>query len=87
MNNLPDWLLNLIPFLVAGAEKHPHFSAPRIIEAVIIAAITGGIVLYGTVQMLGAQVEAVRVHQHELSQDVRALRREFHDVRRDMSRK
>lgn len=83
----PEWWIGMVPFLITGGDKQPKFSTARLIEAAIIAIVTGGVVLYGTVQVIGAQIESVQAQQRETTQQIRDVRREIHDIRRDMVRK
>ena len=48
--------IDFIPFVMATGSQ-VHLSIARIIEALIIAAVTGGVVLYGANQVLGTKLE------------------------------
>lgn len=73
----PDWL-NWIPFVglaVNGNKTNWHSPlVVRLIETVVI----GGVILYGTVQVLGSEIDALQRDVNEIKQDVRDMRRDIY---------
>ena len=50
--------IDFIPFVLA-AGNHIRLSPARILEAVIIAGVTGGVVLYGANMVLSTKVDQI----------------------------
>lgn len=70
---MADWKQSVIehtPFLIAatrgGGEMVNKLNLTRVLESLIIAGITGGIVMYGVQQKLDAQMAEMRVQMVEL---------------------
>lgn len=77
-----------IPFmaLAVNGEDRPKFSGVRIVEALLIAAFSAGMTMYGTVQVLSTKIDnlAVSVNSiqvHEQNSDDR-----LYELERDLSR-
>ena len=52
-----DWLKEAtIPFILTAQQAQPRLSLPRLIEAAIIAGVT----MFGTVQAMGAKLDAIK---------------------------
>lgn len=67
-----------LPFVIA-AGIHPGTSkikmnTSRIIEAIAIALISGGLSMYGTVNALGTRMEALEKQQMYMQQEVKKMR-------------
>lgn len=60
-----------VPFMLNSGQKPPNMNIQRILEQIIAAAIIGAIVLYGTVQVLGADIKSLQkdVQRIEKKQD------------------
>ena len=52
------------PFILSAGVK-PHLSLARIIEAVIIAAIAGGVSVWATAQVLKTDIAYIKANQAE----------------------
>ena len=65
-----------LPFFLATGQSQSKMNVARIIEAMIIASITAGIVLYGTVQVLGAEIKSMQ-------KDIQRIERSVGDIKRD----
>lgn len=50
-----EWM----PFILATGQQ-VHLSIARILEALIIAAVTGGVVLWGSYQVLKAEIDQLQ---------------------------
>ena len=49
-----------VPYMLSSGQKPPNMNTQRILEQIIGAAIIGAIVLYGTVQVLGADIKGIQ---------------------------
>lgn len=77
-----------IPFmaLAVNGEERPKFSSVRIVEALIIAAFSAGVTMYGTVQVLSVKIDSLassihNIQVHESDSDSR-----LYDLERDIAR-
>lgn len=60
-----------IPFILAAGNQI-HLSIARIVEALIIAAVTGGIVLYGSTKMLETKIDSfISMYEREHEETLR----------------
>ena len=55
-----DFLSHIAPFVLAAGAKQPQWNIQRILESLIIAAITAGVTMYGVVQSM--RVEISQLH-------------------------
>lgn len=77
----PDWN-SWLPFVLgAGAVPAPHINVARIVEALIIAVVTAGVVTYAQQLVMGEQIKALKFQVQELQQEVRDMRRDFYAPR------
>ena len=65
MHDWPLPPLSSLPFFLAatntgpGREGHTHVNITRIIEAVIIAAVAGGVAVYASQQVLASRLDSM----------------------------
>ncbi len=67
-----------LPFFLTAGQSQSKMNVARIIEALIIAAITAGIVLYGTVQVIGAEMKAMQKDIQRVERSVGEIKRDFY---------
>lgn len=70
---------SMLPFMasaVAGAGAKLSF--PRIIEAIIIAAISGGLTMWVTVSVINTELTHLKTSVNELKADIKELRRDVY---------
>ena len=70
---MADWKQQIVehtPFLIAatrgGGEMVNKLNLTRVLESLIIAGITGGIVMYGVQQKLDAQMSEIKAQMVEV---------------------
>ncbi len=61
-----------LPFMLSVGE-HPKLHLTRIIEAIVIAAMTAGITMYGTQKVLEERIGHVANQVRQNQQDIRAV--------------
>lgn len=74
---LPD-MSNFIPFLLSAGMKQPHWNLQRVIEALLIGAITGGIAMWGTQQVIATQMQALEKQVIEVKTELREIRSDIY---------
>ena len=86
---MPERLKDFIPFMVGGIVAVPgaKVNINRIIEAIIIAAVTGGIAMYGTAEVLKTQMGNIQARQTEIANDITQslvlIRNDIRDAKQD----
>jgi hypothetical protein len=68
-----------IPFMLTAGGQSTHLNIQRIFEAVLIAAVAGGVATWGTQQVLVYRIGS-------LEQSVLEVKREVGEIRRDIYR-
>lgn len=68
---------NWFPFLLAVGTE-PHFNLQRILEALVIAGVTGAIVMWGTQQVLEERISSLQRDVQSIQTDVQQLRRDVY---------
>jgi hypothetical protein len=76
--NIKDSAPMALPFMMS-ATNGAKLSFPRLIEAVIIAAISGGLTMWVTVSVINAELEHLKGSMHELKEDIKELRRDVYN--------
>lgn len=67
-----------IPFTLQAGQEQPKMNIQRIIEALLIAAITGGVAMYATVQVLDTRLENMQRDVQRLEQSVNRMQDDFY---------
>ena len=78
----PNWL-NIIPFMLTAGQTQ-KLSVQRITEAVIIAGITAGVVMYTTQQVIAERLEGVRKDVQRVEQKVNIVDTKVERIRDDL---
>lgn len=76
LNSLKD-LLPLVPFLMLGERRvnsKANVSITRLVEAFIIAGISGGVAVYGTTVRLAGELEQLGKNQIRIEADVKEIK-------------
>src|SRR5258706_15863568 len=76
LNSLKDWL-PLVPFLMTGerrANGKTNVSVTRLIEAFIIAGISGAVAVYGTTVKLSGELEQVVRNQIRIEVEIKEIK-------------
>jgi len=68
---------NWVPFMLSAGTSAARWNAQRILEALLIAFFTGGVVMYGTQKVLDARMDS-------FSEDMRELKAQVGEMRRDL---
>lgn len=76
-----DKLSEIIPFMLAAGAPQPHFSFQRIIEAIIIGAVTAGIAVYSTQQVITAKLDMLQTQISEVKAEVKVIRGDIYRPR------
>lgn len=63
---------HVIPFL--GLITNPGAATP-IIMRLVEACIIGAVIMFGTVQAIGTDIDWIKAELHEVKQDIKELRR------------
>lgn len=79
----PSNWLNLIPFMLHTGQTQ-KLSMQRIAEAVIIAGITAGVVMYSTQQVIAERLEGVRKDVQRVEQKVNVVDTKVERIRDDL---
>jgi len=66
-------LENLIPFMLATGQES-KLSPQRILEALMIAALTGAISVYATQQVIAVELEGIKKEMSKLEESVNQIR-------------
>lgn len=75
MDRLKELFDHSLPFMLAIGQSQ-KLSVQRIVEAIIIAAIAGGVSVYGVTQALEVKLNDVAARQISIAQKVDALNKE-----------
>lgn len=67
-----------VPFMLNSGQKPPKMNTQRILEQIIAAAIIGAIILYGTVQILGADIKAIQRDMQRIEKKTDKLYADFY---------
>lgn len=78
----PSWL-SLIPFMLHTGQTQ-RISLQRVAEAIIIAGITAGAVMYTVQQVLVERLEWVRSDMQTVKQDIKDVDRKVERLRADL---
>lgn len=78
----PSWM-HYIPFFLTTGQSQ-KLSIQRITEAVIIAGITAGVVMYAVQQVLSERLEWVRRDVQRVEQKVNAVDNKVERIRDDL---
>lgn len=78
----PNWL-GLLPFMLHTGQSQ-KLSMQRIAEAVIIAGITAGVVMYAGQQVLAERLSGVSMEVQGVKQSVKDVDRKVEQLRRDL---
>jgi hypothetical protein len=79
----PSNWLDLIPFMLRAGQTQ-KLSMQRIAEAVIIAGITAGVVMYSTQQVIAERLEGVRKDVQRVEQKVNVVDSKVERIRSDL---
>lgn len=69
---------NRIPFTLAAEQDQPKMNLQRILEAVIIAAIIGGITMYASVGVISNDIKNLRNDMQRIEDSVNGIRKDFY---------
>ena len=69
---------NWIPFTLSEGQAQPKMNIQRLIEALLIAAITGGIAMFATVQVLDTRLQNMQRDMQRLEQSVNRINNDFY---------
>lgn len=76
LNAMKDWL-PLVPFLMVGERRvnsKANVSITRLIEAFIIAGISGAVAVYGTTVRLSGDLEQVMRNQIRIEGEIKEIK-------------
>lgn len=76
LNEMKDWL-PFVPFLMVGERRvgtKSSISITRLIEAFIIAVISGGVAVYGTTVRLSAELEILGKNQVRIEMELKEVK-------------
>lgn len=74
IDTMKDWM-PLVPFLMVGERRQKSaISVTRLIEAFIIAGISGGIAVYGTTIRLSGELEQLGKNQIRLEMELKEVK-------------
>lgn len=73
-----DSIQKFIPFVCAAGAQQPHWNIQRIIEAVIIAAIAGGMSTWATQQVLTERINTLQTSVSKVEAQVDQIRRDLY---------
>jgi hypothetical protein len=68
-----------LPFMMSAANGATKLSFSRVIEAIIIAAVIGGITMLITVNVINSELVHVKGSVQELKADIKELRRDVYN--------
>ena len=71
-------LIGGMPFVIMAVGVSPRMNLVRIIEALIIAGITAGVVMYANQQTMGVKIEGMSAEISELKKSMDDIRRDFY---------
>ena len=74
---------NWFPFILAAGAQQPRVNIQRVIESLVIAAVTSGILIYAMQQVLIERVDQI---DKRVSEDISELKAEIRMMRRDVYR-
>lgn len=74
---------NFIPFTLAEGQAQPKMNIQRIIEALLIAAITAGVAMYASMQVLDTRLQNMQNDVQRLEQSVKEMQRDLYRPVRD----
>lgn len=77
-----------LPFVLTAGQEQPKMDIQRILEQVIGAAIIGLLVMYGMVQVIGAEIESMKENftefKTEVRRDIQGVEKEVSTIRSDI---
>lgn len=68
-----------LPFMMSATSGATKLSFPRLIEAIVIAAISGGLTMWVTVSVINTELKHVKGSVEELKADIKELRRDVYN--------
>lgn len=77
MIHLED-LEKFVPFICAAGSQQPHWNIQRIVEAVIIAAIAGGMSVWATQQVLTERISGMERSLTKVEKKVDQMQRDLY---------
>ena len=69
---------NRLPFTLTADQEQPKMNIQRMIEAVIIAAIIGGITMYASVGVISNDIRNLRNDVQRIEQSVNRITDDFY---------
>jgi uncharacterized membrane protein YidH (DUF202 family) len=75
---MPDKFAHIIPFMAITGVNRSHWHVQRIVEALIIAGIAGGVSVWGTQQYMDAKIGMIEQQLYEVKADIQQMRDDFY---------
>ncbi len=75
---MTDWK-TLVPFVLATGQ-HPPLNMTRVIESLIIAAVTGAVTMWGVQQRVAVEIDALKEQNTRIQAQLTDLQAAVHRI-------